>query len=171
MTDKDRLAKVFRGNYLAAEKYIERQNNKKQLLSFYEVPKRPDVLKSEVHIKHCMDKKYAVVMGLYQNKPYEIFVRDITDFPIVKRKFIGKTTRVRKNRYDFIADDDSLILRCLDDNKDKELIICCAFVSMLLRHNCNIKLINKTISQLWGNSHKLWEASIRRTLNKFVKSK
>ncbi len=130
-------------------------------------PKRPKVLDADVHIVNSEGIRYVVLVGLYENKPYEVFVYDIPkDLKIKAKK--GQIIKVKKRHYKFVSGD--YICENIHDShgSNMEKKATALFVSMLLRTGADIKFIIKTAKKVDDNITSFTSA-MSRVLSKYVK--
>lgn len=130
-----------RGGVLVSSK----QEGKSNFFEEVKAPKRPDELPSELHrIKYNGDD-YCVIIGLYNEKPYECFVCCIDDMPEdVKFPIKGTTIKISSGEYNFESDELSIqdIQICDPDQKIAGFLI-----SDMMRHRIPLKRIIKTITK------------------------
>lgn len=130
-----------RGGVLVSSK----QEGKSNFFEEVKAPKRPDELPSELHrIKYNGDD-YCVIIGLYNEKPYECFVCCIDDMPEdVKFPIKGTTIKISSGKYNFESDELSIqdIQICDPDQKIAGFLI-----SDMMRHRIPLKRIIKTITK------------------------
>lgn len=130
-----------RGGVLVSSK----QEGKSNFFEEVKAPKRPDELPSELHrIKYNGDD-YCVIIGLYNEKPYECFVCCIDDMPEdVNFPIKGTTIKVSSGKYNFESDELSIqdIQICDPDQKIAGFLI-----SDMMRHRIPLKRIIKTITK------------------------
>lgn len=111
--------------------------------------KRPKVLEADYYQVKSKGIQYIVLVGLLDNKPYEVFTFQpnlAVDFANHK----GSITKVKKGHYSY---DSPLInienLELSTDNIEEKA--CSLYTSMLLRHNADIKFIIKTAKKVNDN--------------------
>ena len=116
-------------------------------------PKRPKLLKAEMTtIKH-KGEKYAIVVGLMNERPYETFIMKIKDDNkdkfenMVGNKVKGETTKLGSGKYQFKSYDGQVDLASLDDLLGVEERTLGFLISHLLRHRVPIHTIIKTVKK------------------------
>lgn len=127
--------------------------------------KRPKTLLAQLHNINIIGKTYIVLVGILHDKPYEIFTF-LKPKEIKINNHTGKIIKVAKNHYMFKSEE--ILLDNIQDNYDgidKKAIT--LLVSMLLRHNADIKFIIKTIKKVDENITSFVSA-ICRILAKYV---
>ncbi len=137
-----------RGGVMVA---VDSKSNKKDN-SFEEThaPKRPRTLPAFYHTLHSAGKTYSVIIGLYENKPYEVFIASGLDnmpenFDEFEDKISGEIVREDKNWYNF--ESDTFVLRDIADVEHDEKMIS-LMISMALRHRTPIKFVIKTLNKM-----------------------
>jgi ribonucleoside-diphosphate reductase alpha chain len=150
-----------------------------QKVSFTETvaPKRPPVL--DAIVCHFMnnEEKWVAVVGIYDNKPYEIFTgRAIDSFAILSKVTHGKVTKTKeggKNRYDFQyldADGYRVTIEGLSRTFNKEFWNYARLISGVLRHGMPLPYVVSIIEQLDLDTASLnsWKNGVVRALRKFI---
>ena len=112
-------------------------------------PKRPVELPCDIHKVKVKGESFIVCVGLYDDKPYEIFVFRLEhDVAITENK--GTITKVSKGIYK-LESKDLYIANLLNTNISIEEKAATLYSSMLLRHGVNIKYIIKTAKKVNDN--------------------
>lgn len=131
-------------------------------------PKRPKELECDIHEVSSQNRNILVLVGLYENRPYEIFAADNTDRRIdvgtYKKGIIVKTA---KRRYDLVVNGKTIIEDIPATVKDSTYSTLTRFLSMSLRHNVPLQFI---IDQLSKDSNFVsFEKGLARVLKKYIK--
>ena len=113
-------------------------------------PKRPRTLPAFYHTLHSAGKTYSVIIGLYENKPYEVFIASGLDnmpenLDEFEDKISGEIVREDKNWYNF--ESDTFVLRDIADVEHDEKMIS-LMISMALRHRTPLKFVIKTLNKM-----------------------
>jgi ribonucleoside-diphosphate reductase alpha chain len=127
-------------------------------------PKRPKILQADLYTVTNSGIKYLVVVGILNNKPYEIFVKEISKEDIIKEK-TGKITKVKQGHYELST--PGYYCNNLNETLDMEKKATALYVSMLLRHGADIKFIIKTAKKVDDNIASFTSAMCR-VLSKYV---
>ena len=127
--------------------------------------KRPKVLEADYYQIKSKGKQYIVLIGLLNNKPYEVFTfRPLVDVDIKPHK--GTITKLKKGQYAY--DSDYIHIANLELSTDNiEEKACSLYTSMLLRHNADIKFIIKTAKKVNENITS-FSSAMCRVLSKYV---
>ena len=113
-------------------------------------PKRPRSLPAFYHTLHSTGKTYSIIIGLFENKPYEVFIASGLDnmpenLDEFEDKIAGEIVREAKNWYNF--ESDTFVLRDIADVEHDEKMIS-LMISMALRHRTPMKYIIKTLNKM-----------------------
>lgn len=129
--------------------------------------KRPKVLVADYYQVKSKGKQYIVLVGLLNNKPYEIFTfQPLHDVDIKSHK--GTITKLKKGQYAY--DSDYIQIANLELSTDNiEEKACSLYTSMLLRHNADIKFIIKTAKKVNDNITS-FSSAMCRVLSKYVEN-
>ena len=112
-------------------------------------PKRPTVLPCDIHKIKVKGENFIVCVGLYENKPYEVFVFRLKhNVPINDNK--GTITKKSKGVYS-LDTAELKIANLLNTDISVEEKAATLYSSMLLRHGVNIKYIIKTAKKVNDN--------------------
>lgn len=141
-------------------------------------PKRPDVLDALVFNFMNSDEKWVAVVGVYEQKPYEIFTgRAVDSFSILSKIKSGKVVKTKdqagKNRYDFQyldADGYRVTIEGLSRTFDKEYWNYAKLISGILRHGMPLQYVVDVVENLHLDSDSLstWKNGVLRALRKFI---
>jgi ribonucleoside-diphosphate reductase alpha chain len=142
-------------------------------------PKRPNELKADVIRFMNGTEKWIAVVGMLNEKPYEIFTgkaEDVFNLPSwVKDGLVIKSKGAdgKKNRYDFrFTDKDgySVTIEGLSRLFDKEFWNYAKLISGVLRHGMPIPQVVDLIGNLslYDESINTWKAGVERALKKYI---
>ena len=127
-------------------------NSKQKQNEFEEIhaPKRPRTLPAYYHTLHSAGKTYSVIIGLYEDKPYEVFIASGLDnmpenLDEFEDKISGEIVREAKNWYNF--ESNTFVLRDIADVEHDEKMIS-LMISMALRHRTPMKFVIKTLEKM-----------------------
>lgn len=142
-----------------------------------DAPPRPPILDADV-VRFQNDKvKWIAIVGLLNNKPYEIFTGTADDFfvPIYVTK--GKVIRIKEPeqhaRYDFIFVDragEEQTIKGLSKSFDKEYWNYAKLISGVLRHGMPLPFVVDLIGNLTldNDSINTWKNGVVRALKKYI---
>ena len=126
---------------------------------------RPKELPADLHIVTVKGNKYAVLVGLLDNNPYEVFAISIEKHLNISSTK-GKIVKVGKSKYSFISDIINIENLQLQNNQIEEKAFT-IMVSMLLRSRNKISHILKTMNKIDDNISSFSRA-IQRILSKYI---
>jgi len=135
-----------------------KQNNK---FEYKDAVKRPKELNCDVHVTTNRGVKWNVIVGLFDNKPYEVFAvphfTDETKLQLVK---------VKQARYDLFKDGTTYSEDITSEmNSEQEVIT--RLISTSLRHGADIKFIVEQLNKSQGDITSFSKA-ISRILKKYI---
>ncbi len=80
------------------------EENEQELFPQNRAPKRPEVVECDIHHTTIQGEKWVVLVGLYDDKPYEVLAGEASLIEIPKKYDKGRLTKhsykTRNNRYD-----------------------------------------------------------------------
>lgn len=118
---------------------------KDKVFKSHDAPKRPKELEANLHITVSRGNTYAVVIGLFENKPYEVFVFNTLGEKL--KECSGKIVKIKRGHYRFIG--DKVTIDNLNESGNSELEKASAlYTSMLLRHGADIHYVIKTAKKI-----------------------
>lgn len=138
--------------------------DKKESVKFdyHDAPKRPKDLPCEIFTTVSKGKKWNIVVGLFDDKPYEVFaVPHFTDEDSMILR------RVSRGRYDLILGEDTYHKDITSDMTDEESAIT-RLISTALRHGSSIDFIVEQLNKSHG-SVVSFNRAIGRVLSKYAK--
>lgn len=154
---------------------------KKEKPAFLETnpPKRPQELDAAVLQFKNNDENWVAVVGLYEEKPYEIFTGRAADsFSILSSVKMGKVIKSKsesdgRNRYDFQYQDKDgykVTIEGLSRTFNEEYWNYAKLISGVLRHGMPLKYVIEIIENLYLDEHTLntWKNGVKRALLSFI---
>lgn len=130
-----------------------------------EAPKRPKSLKADYYEVKVKGEQFIVLVGLYNDIPYEVFTfRPLHELAVGPHQ--GVITKVRKMHYSFKSDYLN-IANLQEANCDIEEIAATLYSSMLLRHGVPIRYIIKTAKKVNDNISS-FSSAMCRILSKYI---
>lgn len=128
-------------------------------------PKRPTVLPCNIYKIKVKGENFIVCVGLYEDKPYEVFVFRLKhNVELTDTK--GEITKVKKGVYNLYS-KDLVIANLLNTDISVEEKAATLYSSMLLRHGVNIKYIIKTAKKVNDNITS-FSSAMCRVLAKYI---
>lgn len=125
--------------------------------------KRPKELEADYYQVKVKGEQFAVIVGMLNGKPYEVFTfRANGNFPNHK----GKIIKVKKMHYKFTSAHTTIEdLQLAYENIEERAAT--LYTSMLLRHNTNIKYVVKTAKKVNENISS-FSSAMCRILSKYI---
>lgn len=157
----------------------EEKKEKETVTEFRETraPHRPEKLDAEIVRFQNEKEKWVAVVGLLDNRPYEIFTGHADDFWIptwVQKGWIVKNRPDgTKSRYDFQFEDRQgykITIEGLSRSFDKEFWNYAKLISGILRHGMPLPFVVNLISKLHFETDSIntWKNGVERALKKFI---
>ena len=131
----------------------------------HNAPKRPKDLDADYYVATSKGVKFAVIIGLLEGRPYEVFA---FENPPSLKNTRGVTTKVRKGHYKFLNGEFEIDKIDLAADREHERTVT-LMASGLLRHGAPIKFINKTIKKIDENITS-FSSVVRRYLSRYIES-
>lgn len=133
--------------------------------SYVSAPKRPRVLEADFYSTRVKGETFYVMVGLYKNKPYEVFVYKADDNKYVQNHK-GTITKIKKGVYTFKSDE--ITIDNISSKLTTEELATSLYSSMLMRTGANLKYIIKTAQKVDDNITSFTAAMVR-ILKKYLK--
>ena len=128
-------------------------------------PKRPTKLPCDIYKVKVKGENFIVCVGLYEEKPYEVFVFRLKhNVELTDSK--GEITKVKKGVYNLYS-KDLVIANLLNTDISVEEKAATLYSSMLLRHGVNVKYIIKTAKKVNENITS-FSSAMCRVLSKYL---
>jgi ribonucleotide reductase alpha subunit len=127
-----------------------------------QAPKRPKSIPAKVEVVKIKGELFAVFIGFYEDKPYEIFTSKVDEHFTPEEGVIIKKS---KGLYAFeSANYRDIALMQTSSFEEKAATL---YTSMLLRHGVNIKYIIKTAKKV-NNNITSFSSAMCRVLSKYI---
>ena len=139
---------------------VSESSKDKQTFEQKDAPKRPKELDGEVHLISVKGVSYKVIIGLFDNKPYEIFIDES------ENKISGKGIILKKARGNYFFKKNDITTDITSNMSDEEAAIT-RLVSTSLRHGANIKFIVEQLLKCEGDLFSFTK-SLARVLKKYI---
>ena len=142
-----------------------------------QAPSRPQKLEASVVRFQNNKEKWIAVVGIYKERPYEVFTGKAEDFFIpsyVEEGWVIKNrTEKGKSRYDFEFEDRGGVMqeyRGLSRSFDKEFWNYAKLISGILRHGMPLPFVVDVVNTLSFETESIntWKTGVVRALKKFI---
>ena len=128
---------------------------------YKDAPKRPKLLSCDIYTTVSKGVKWNVIVGLFDNKPYEVFA--VPYFTDETKLFLEK---VKGGRYDLLKKDETYSEDITSGmNNEQEIIT--RLISTSLRHGADIKFLVDQLNKSYGDITSFNKA-ISRVLKKYI---
>lgn len=134
-------------------------NKSRDEFNYVDAVKRPKQLDAEVHMTKVGGVPHYVIVGLLNNKPYEIFIEN-KELPIGK----GILIKQSKGNYKFVKDGYEKIVT--SEMSDEQAAIT-RLTSTSLRHGTDIKFLVEQLNKCDGDLFSFTKG-LARTLKKYI---
>jgi len=126
-------------------------------------PKRPKTLEADYYVAKAKGKEFAVIIGLYEGKPYEVFA---FENPPMNKNTKGKIIKVKKGQYKFVNGEFEIedIQLAAESVEERTLTLT---ASMLLRHGAGAKHVINVIKKIDENITS-FSSVVRRYLSRYI---
>ena len=152
----------------------------KEDITDHKAPERPEVLDAEVVRFQNRDQRWIAVVGLMNNRPYEIFTGRIEESLILpgwvnKGWILKKHGENGKARYDFQyldKDDYRITMEGLSRTFNPEFWNYAKLISGVLRHGMPLPQVVDVVENLNLDSENIntWKSGVARALKKFIRN-
>jgi len=142
-----------------------------------QAPSRPQKLEASIVRFQNNKEKWVAVVGIYKDRPYEVFTGKAEDFFIptyVEEGWVVKNrTEKGKSRYDFQFEDRGGVMqeyRGLSRSFDKEFWNYAKLISGILRHGMPLPFVVDVVNTLSFETESIntWKTGVVRALKKFI---
>lgn len=128
---------------------------------YRDAPKRPEKLPVEIHTTISKGIKWNVFVGLFDNKPYEVFA-----IPYFINEDSMELLKRKRGRYDLIQNNKLICANITSEMNDEQEVIT-RMISTALRHGTDIKFIVEQLNKSHGDITSFSKA-IGRVLKKYI---
>lgn len=143
----------------------EKKKEDDKFESYVSAPKRPKTLPADFYSTKVKGETFYVMVGLYKDKPYEVFVYRSEDNKSI-RNHVGEITKIKKGVYTFKSED--ITIDNISSKLTTEELATALYSSMLMRTGANLKYIIKTAQKVDDNITSFTSAMVR-ILKKYLK--
>tara|TARA_R110001606_G_scaffold8292_4_gene36338 strand:+ start:7481 stop:10075 length:2595 start_codon:yes stop_codon:yes gene_type:complete len=139
---------------------VSENTKNKSSFEYKDAIKRPRELEGEVHLSRTKDVNYKVIIGLLNNKPYEVFIDESEN----EFSGLGMIYKKSKSQYFFKKNDVTIDI---SSNMTDEQAAITRLVSTSLRHGTDIKYIVEQLKKSDGDMFSFTK-SLARVLKKYI---
>lgn len=136
-----------------------------------DAPKRPIDLPCEIHHLTVKGEQWIVIVGLYDEDPYEVFAFKQRRLQLPKKFKVGILKKAKSNYYNLMedADGEGLVIEDIKEffERDEDEALT-RIISTALRHGADIKFVVEQLNKAEGTVVSFSKA-VARTLKKYLK--
>jgi ribonucleoside-diphosphate reductase alpha chain len=136
--------------------------SKEDSFKYVDAAKRPKELECEIFTTTSAGKKYNVIVGLMEGKPYEVF---LTNFFTKETK--STLSKASRGAYNLVKDGEILYENFTTEMSEEEEAIT-RMISTSLRHRTNIKFIVEQLNKIPSENMFSFVKSLVRVLKKYI---
>lgn len=133
--------------------------------SQHDAPKRPKSIPCKVHQSTSKGKDWLIVVGMLDNKPYEVFAIENT-YSIPKGILEGNLIKTTRSKYKLEIPEVMTIDNIANGMTDEEAAIT-RLISTSLRHGANIKFVVEQLNKTEGDMQS-FNKVIARNIKKYI---
>jgi len=138
--------------------------SKEKTFSYRDAVKRPDTLPCEIHLTTKNGIEYLVAVGLYDQRPYEVFAfKNTWNIP---KHSTGNIVKVKKGRYDLNIQGVMRIENITNVDMTAEEEDLTRLVSMSLRHGADITFVAEQLNKT--KNIVSFSKALSRVLKKYI---
>jgi ribonucleoside-diphosphate reductase alpha chain len=138
--------------------------SKEKTFSYRDAVKRPDTLPCEIHLTTKNGIEYLVAVGLYDQRPYEVFAfKNTWNIP---KHSTGNIVKVKKGRYDLNIQGVIRIENITNVDMTAEEEDLTRLVSMSLRHGADITFVAEQLNKT--KNIVSFSKALSRVLKKYI---
>jgi len=139
---------------------VSSENKNRNTFDYIDAVKRPKELEGEVHQITIKNVTYKVIIGLLNNKPYEIFLDSSIN------KINGKGIILKKSKGNYFFKGDNTTIDITSHMNEQEAAIT-RLISTSLRHGADIKFIVEQLNKCNGDLFSFTKG-LARVLKKYI---
>lgn len=141
-------------------------SDKKETFIETNAPKRPKELECDIHHITVKGKKWMVIVGMYESRPYEVFA---TTEIAGKNNSKGTLIKRKSGHYSLYSNGELIVDNISTNMEDIEEALTRS-ISTALRHGANIKYIAEQLNKAKGDITSFSKA-ISRSLKNYIHGK
>lgn len=126
---------------------------------YKDAPKRPKELSAEAHVTTVKGDQFSVIVGLFDDKPYEVFIES-------NHKLTGEGFIKKKSRSVYLFEQNDTSIDISSEMTDEQAAIT-RLVSTSLRHGADIKFIVEQLNKSDGDLFSFTKG-LARVLKKYI---
>jgi len=139
-----------------------KETKKQSKFESHSAPKRPKTLPCKLAYATVRGDKFAILIGLLENKPYELFA-----FNVQKDNFLLNTTykynvvKIDSGKYTLVSEDGEFTYGTITEKLTEDQAAITRLISTSLRHGAEIKFIVEQLNKTEGDLTSFTKAMAR----------
>lgn len=132
----------------------------------HDAPKRPKSVSCDIFTPTTHGQQYVVVVGIVEDKPYELFAFKADDKVKVNKGYIKK---VKRGRYDVLDVDGNILFEDITSDMTQIEQTTTRLISWGLRHGAGAKFLVEQLSKDTTNGFQAFSRIVGRVMKKYIK--
>jgi len=137
-------------------------NKKSVKFETHDAPKRPKQLDCKLSYVTVKGEKFCVLVGLFENKPYELFAFNVNkETFLLSSSYKYKIDKVERGKYNLVSEDGTCVYGTITEKLNDEQAAITRLISTSLRHGASIKFIVEQLNKVEGDLTSFTKAMLR----------
>lgn len=149
----------------------DEKSSKVEKFEYRDSFKRTESLKCDIHYSNTKDLRWVIIVGLVDDKPYEVFGGFSNDLNIPEKYKVGtlkkRTYKTKKSEYDLILENDEIIENVGECFNSFNFADHTRLISLSLRHGAKPSFVAEQLAKNQGDMFSFSKV-ISRVLKKYV---
>lgn len=149
----------------------DEKSSKVEKFEYRDSFKRTESLKCDIHYSNTKDLRWVIIVGLIDDKPYEVFGGFSNDLNIPEKYKVGilkkRTYKTKKSEYDLILENDEIIENVGECFNSFNFADHTRLISLSLRHGAKPSFVAEQLAKNQGDMFSFSKV-ISRVLKKYV---
>jgi len=131
---------------------VGKETKKQTKFESHSAPKRPKVLPCKLSYTTVKGDRFAVLVGLLENKPYELFAFNVNkDNFILNSSYKYSIVKIESGKYSLSSEDGSFAYGTITEQLTEDQAAITRLISTSLRHGADIKFIVEQLNKIDGD--------------------
>lgn len=140
---------------------VNTDSKKEEIFEQRDAPKRPEILPVDIHSTTSSGKKWNIIVGLFNGKPYEVFA-----VPYFTKEEHLHLKKLKNGRYDLLKNGETYSENITSEMNDEQEMIT-RLLSTSLRHGADITFLVEQLSKTSGGITSFGKA-LTRVLKRYA---
>lgn len=145
---------------------IESKSERLEKFGYHTAPNRPNKLTCDIHHITVQGQRWHIIVGLYEDNPYEVFAISSANYLISEKETRGEVRRIKSGQYSLITDSGytfNNFTTLISENEEPITRL----ISTALRHGSDMKFIVEQLDKSQGTIVSFSKA-IARVLKRYI---